>query len=125
MTNETVTLKQRSGDPVEGTAVVTRYAATDRTTRAGAIALGGILLGGLSIVVPGVHLISTWLLPLLGLGIAAYVHRIHARVGTVRGICPSCGEDMAIEDTGAVADEAVWVRCDRCTHPMELILRPQ
>lgn len=122
MSSEQVTLKQRQGDPVEAMAEVVRYGPGDRTTRAGTIAGAGVVLGGLSILVPGVHLISTWLLPLLGLGIAAYYYRIRAKVDRITGTCPNCGEAMSIGEVGTVTDEAVWVRCDKCSHPLELVL---
>ncbi|HHO50636.1 MAG TPA: hypothetical protein ENK18_07115 [Deltaproteobacteria bacterium] len=122
MSSEQVTLRQRKGEPVEATAEVVRYGSGERTTRAGSIAGAGVVLGGLSILIPGVHLISTWLLPLLGLGIASYYYRIRAKVGRITGTCPSCGEAMSISDVGTVTDEAVWVRCDKCSHPLELVL---
>ena len=122
MATETVTLAQREGEPVSGTAEVTRYSAAARAARAWGLAIAGIVIGAASIVVPGVHLISTWLIPLLAIGLALYVRRIRARVGLINATCPSCGEPMSIESPGAVADEAVWVRCDKCTHPLELRL---
>ncbi len=122
MATETVLLAPRQGDAVQGTTDVTRYGAGARAARAGGLLLGGLALGAATIVIPTVHLISTWLIPLLGAGVALYVYRVRARVGEITGTCPSCGEAMRIESPGAVADEAVWVRCDRCAHPLELRL---
>ena len=117
MAAHSIQLRPRDGEAVAATAEVVRYGPGDRTSRAGLIAGCGIALGAMSIVVPGVHLISTWLLPLLGLGIAAYVYRIEAKVGPIAGPCPSCGATMNIEAPGSVADEAVWVRCDQLSPP--------
>ena len=125
MAIETVELRQRTGDPVQGTAEVTRRSAAVRATLALGIAVGGTLLGVATIVIPGVHLISTWLFPLLAVGIAVYVSRIHARVGPVSGSCPACAEELSIPAPGSIADEAVWVRCAHCQHPLELRLREQ
>lgn len=111
-----------SATAVAGSAEVTRYSSARRLGRAGAVALGGVVLGGLSILIPGLHLISTWLLPLLGIGVAGWLLSVHARVGLVEGTCPSCGQAMRIEGTGHVGSEAVWVRCNHCQHPLELVI---
>ena len=122
MAIETVILAQRQGEPVQGTAEVTRYGAGARAARAWGLAIGGTVLGAASILVPGLHFVSTWLLPMLAIGLALYVVRIRARVGGITGVCPRCGEPMNVDSPGAVADEAVWVRCDQCMHPLELRL---
>lgn len=122
MATETLRLRTRDGREITGRAEVARVGASARLVRGGGLALGGLLLGGASIFVPGVHLISTWLIPLLAFGVAAYVVRIRARVGVVELTCPACGAEGRTEPVGALADEAVWIRCPSCAVPLELLL---
>lgn len=123
MATETVELRDRSGAAVEAQADLRRYSDAARMARGLPIAVGGVVLGACSILIPAVHLISTWLLPLLGGFIGWYVYRIRLVVGAVRGTCPKCGE--AFEAEGGTWDEreALWLRCNHCAHPLQLTPR--
>jgi len=122
MSQEKAQLRTRDDRIVEVSAIVKRYGTASRLLRGGGTVLVFGLLGLLTIPVPGVHLVMPWFLPLLGLGLGAYIARVSLYVGEVRGTCPDCSAEMVIEKSGAVArDEALWLRCPQCTLPMELL----
>jgi hypothetical protein len=91
----------RTRDRVEApvSVEITRYNLAIRLTRSLPIFVGSVILGAATIIVPGVHLISTWFIPLLGSGIALYVFRVHARIGTIDGRCPSCEAEFSHQST--------------------------
>jgi hypothetical protein len=122
MTVEASQLRTRDGRFVEAQAEVVRYGTAARILRGGGTVFGFTAVGLMTIVVPGVHLVLPWLLPLIGLGLGAYIGRVTMKVGEVRGTCPDCAAEMVIGKSGAVArDEALWLRCPACTLPMELM----
>ena len=116
--NETVHLGTRDGRRVAAEANITRYNEGQRLARALPVAIGGISLGAVSILVPAVHLISTWLLPLLGIFIASYIYKTTMVVGRVATSCPDCSAEVAIDKAGSVDDEPLWLRCPSCKLPL-------
>jgi len=126
MADEKTQLRTRDGRFIDADAYVKHYGAGARILRGGGTVVGFVCLGAFSILIPGVHLVLPWFLPLLGLGLGAYIARVSLYVGEVRGTCPDCDTDMVIEKSGAVAkDEALWLRCPHCTLPMELMKAPR
>ncbi|MCB9693953.1 MAG: hypothetical protein H6736_19265 [Alphaproteobacteria bacterium] len=117
---EEVTLEARKGGSGPATADIDRFSGGQRLMKALPIALGGLLLGAGSIVIPGVHLISTWAIPLLGFGIAWYYYSRVGAVGSVEGSCPACGEGMVAE--GGPWEDPMWVRCPKCNEPLQVKL---
>lgn len=123
--SEPIALRARSGARTEGTAVITRWSGPRRGARAISIAVAGLLIGMATVIIPAVHLVSTWLIPLLSLGIAWYVVQIRSRVDRVEGVCPSCGASISAGPFGAATDdEPLWVRCPSCTIPLEVQWAP-
>jgi hypothetical protein len=117
---EEVTLAARDGATTAGTAVVERFASGQRMTKAVAIGVGGTILGLCTIVIPGVHFISTWAIPLLSIGIAFYFYNKLGSIGAVAGECPACGAPVAAE--GGPWEDPMWVRCSACNAPVEVRL---
>lgn len=118
---EAITLRARDGACSDGQAQLTRWPLGVRAGRASAIAASGVLAGAASVIIPAVHLVSTWLIPLLSFGIAAYVLQVRARVDRIEGVCPKCGETLSAGPFGAATDdEPLWVRCPSCTLPLEV-----
>lgn len=74
--------------------------------------VGGLLGGLMFIIVPVVHLFTTWALPLGGilLGMRAYKRRLVFY--EVSGTCPACREP--IELIGGSADDDAWQVCPKC-----------
>ncbi len=117
---EPVSLKARDGTVVEGTAEVTRYTDGQRLSRALPVGIGGTILGLCTIVIPGLHFVSTWLVPLLSIGTAMYLYNRKGLLGVTRATCPSCGEQMQAE--GGPWEDPMYVRCNHCNTPMEVTL---
>lgn len=68
------------------------------------------------IVVPVVHLISTWLLPLVAILAAVNAIRTHARVSHVTGNCPACKGKLLLGGGRAVFP--VRDSCEHCGRPL-------
>ena len=117
---ESVQLAARGGGETVGNTEVTRFSSGRRMGQAAGIAVGGILLGAATIVIPGVHLISTWAIPLLSFGIAAYLFSRRGVIGAVTGECPSCHQQM--NSPGGAWEDPMWVRCNQCEAPVEVKL---
>ncbi len=121
MSAERAIVRSRDGRETEVSADIRRYGAGRRAGTAAAVFGTAVVLGASSIVVPGVHFVAPWLLPLLGGGIALYLYNRVAVVDRVRGPCPSCGEAFCIEERGALGNDPLWLRCPHCGAPMELV----
>lgn len=122
---ESISLRARDGSTSQGSAQITRWSTATRAGRAVAIACCGILCGAASIIIPAVHLVSVWLIPLLSLGIAAYVLQVRSRIERVEGSCPKCGAAVAAGPFGAATDdEPLWLRCPSCVAPLEVKWAP-
>lgn len=117
MPDQTITLKTRDGKTSSATGAVTHYSSAARAMRGGGVAVVGTVLGLLTIVIPVVHLISTWLVPLVSWVLGFYVYSIETVLGPVTGPCPACGEALELEG-GILADDT-WVRCGKCQAPMQ------
>ena len=117
---EDITLEDREGQSAGATALVDRYSSGARLGKGVGIAVGGLVLGAATIVIPGVHLISTWAIPLLAFGIAWYFYNKLGAVTEVQGTCPSCGASMQSE--GGAWEDPMWVRCSGCNTPLQVKL---
>ena len=120
---ETLQLMTRDGRSSTAQGRVRRYSSGARFARAGAIVLTGFMLGGLSIFIPVVHLISTWLLPLLSLAMAWYFAAVRVVIGQVSGPCPQCGESLTVKGGAQASD--LWVRCTSCATPFRFALHDE
>jgi hypothetical protein len=121
MAIEKTQLMTRDGRVIEAEAEITRYGSGARMVRGGGVVVVFFMLAAIFVFVPGLHLVTTWFLPLLGLGLGAYIGRVSLWVGEVSGECPDCNKAMVIGKSGPVAaDEALWLRCPHCTLPLEL-----
>lgn len=122
MAPELVRLHTRDRRVVDATAEITRYGLGVRLLRGGAIAAIAVVVGAVTIVIPVLHLVLPWAIPLAGLGVGAYVALQGVIVGEIRATCPDCGAPIAT--SGGTASEDVWIRCPTCTLPLRLeILR--
>ena len=121
MSTEAITLKHRDGRTVEAQATVRRYSAGSRTTKAAIILAICFTVGPATIVIPGVHFVAPWALPLMGIFIATYIYRRTAVIDVVEGTCPDCDAAMRIEESQPVGNETLYFRCPSCQTPLELI----
>lgn len=118
MASETVELKPRKGDSTSGLAVITRVPSGIRAAKAsGFVAVG--LLGVGTVVVPGVHFVGPWLIPLVGIGLGWSTWKKDKVVHSVNGSCPHCGASASWSDV--VVDDQIWERCPACREPIEVV----
>lgn len=113
MAQEPVVISNESGASRPGQAAdVARYSDVLRITIGTLYIVGGFVGAGMCIVVPVVHLISTWALPLFGIlmGVRAFKRRVV--IYQPAGVCPTCGQ--AIELVGGSVDDPSWQTCPRC-----------
>lgn len=91
---------------------VARYSDAARIAIGTLWIVGGLVGGTVCLVVPLVHLVSTWALPLLGIfmGMRAFKRRTVAY--QIACLCPACAEP--IELAGGSLDDASWQRCPKC-----------
>lgn len=120
---ETVQLHTRDKRTVEAEAEIDRKPEGVRVAKAAAILAAGLVAGVASIVVPVLHLVSTWALPLLGAAGAWFVYNQRIVIGRVRGTCPLC--DAALDAEGGPLEDPMWIRCQACQGPLRLELRPR
>jgi len=120
MASESIQLLTRDKQTAKAMAEITRYSDTTRLMRAGVVAIGGTVIGLCTIVIPVMHLISTWLIPLISWAIAWHIFGIQTVIGSVKGTCPGC--DKAIELDGGPLASDLWARCPHCALPMQYVV---
>ncbi len=91
---------------------VARHSAIARIGVASVYVIGGFLLAVPCIIVPVVHLVSTWGLPLLGILMAVRTWKREIVIYRARGKCPACHQP--IELNGGSTHDATWQVCPKC-----------
>jgi len=102
-----------------GSADVQRRSSAQRAVRAGALVVGGLATGTICIVIPIVHLVTTWALPLLGVLLAVREMRREVVITRLEGQCPAC-EAMIDERDRGRDDPAVQV-CPHCNRRLQIV----
>jgi hypothetical protein len=113
MPSEAVLIEHVAGDAARGEAAdVARYSDFARISIGVMWIVGGLLGGLMFIVVPIVHLITTWALPLGGilLGVRAFKRRLVFY--QISGTCPACREPIDL--IGGLVDDPAWQVCPKC-----------
>ena len=121
MATETVTLKTRDKREVEGTAEVTRINPASRTMYMFGFPVAGLVLGLMTIPIPGVHFVAPWALPLMGLIVGGYLAGRTGVVSDVKATCPDC-EESFVGEGGSLGNDALYVRCSACNTPLEVVI---
>ncbi len=120
MQAETITLIAPDGRETSGTAEVSRTTDAGRAIKAVLYAVGGLLLGGACIIVPFVHLVTTWALPIGGIWMAMRtMDRKHTFVA-IDGVCPSCGKPLHLIEQGV--DGGPTQDCPHCDQRLQVRL---
>lgn len=120
MTRETVTLRSAEGAESEGTAEVVRPSGVRRAIVATVFVVGGIVGGLAFIIIPIVHLFTTWALPLIGVLMAIRVMRRELSIHRLDGVCPACRNEIHEYDRGG--DDPAWQLCPRCDARLAIVL---
>ena len=116
----TVSLKGFGHPPTEGHVVVRTLDVRDRIMRAGAVAVGGLVLALVALPIPLVHFVLVPAALLLGLGWA--VVRLGQReiFASAEGVCPFCGTDQRLGIAGRVFRLPRRVYCRQCRRELDL-----
>ena len=115
MPQESITFVNPDGGEAPGTpgtAEVIRYSSVSRITRATLFVLAGLIGGTACIIVPVVHLFTTWGLPLIGILVAMRTMRKTVVVHQPEGVCPHCKEQIQLSGGALIDDE--WQVCPLC-----------
>ena len=97
------------------------HGSTSRTVKAAAIMVAGFAGGGACIIVPGLHLVTTWALPLLGIVLGLRAYRTQASIDGGQGACPACGKPIDLIPIKVGADLASMT-CPSCKEPVAIRL---
>src|SRR6187399_125714 len=89
MSEEIVCIQAPDGRQASGSAVFVHYSTGGRVTRAILYVFGGLVAGTACIIVPIVHLFSTWGFPLLGVVMAMRTMRRHFVIDRLDAVCPT------------------------------------
>ncbi len=108
-----VQLRNEGGATQEASGTWAVYDAKARGTKAVVFGVGGFLAAAPLVLVPVLHLVTTWLLPLLGLVAAVSAWRTDARLTRVKGTCPSCSEPITLD--GGRYTDAMHDSCPACS----------
>jgi hypothetical protein len=115
---ETITLRNTENTERPAQAEVFRYADAVRITKATMFLVGGFLFGAACILIPVLHFITTWALPLLGVVMFMKTIATRVEVRNIEGICPSCGEGFAL--SGGALHDPRWQVCPKCRQPLRI-----
>jgi hypothetical protein len=122
VTAETITLRSKEGATTEAQAEVVRYNSGARTGKMIGFIAGGLIGGAACILVPVLHLITTWALPLIGIIAGIRASKTHASITDVVGPCPACQKDTNLLG-GKVTDHAPTDQCRSCRALLEMVLQ--
>jgi hypothetical protein len=109
-------LRLETGDTAAATGVFETYDTAPRVAKALGVLLAGVGAGAALVVVPILHLVTTWALPLAGLLACLRIWRTHARVHSISGACPGCQEPLRLE--GGRAAFPLREDCPACHRPL-------
>ncbi len=116
-----LTIQTEGGDARPGSGTFTAIDDTARFGKAAAFLLGGLAGAAVFIVVPVLHLITTWALPLVGVVACAATLGTKSTLTDITGSCPGCGADISLK--GGKAVFPFRDACPDCSRP--LLLKPQ
>ncbi|MHC5025091.1 MAG: hypothetical protein ACYTGG_14505 [Planctomycetota bacterium] len=119
MTREAVTVRAADSGSAAADADVTRYGSLERSLKAGLYIAGGLIGGAACIIVPVLHLVTTWALPLLGILAGVRAARVEAIIRDIRGRCPACDEPIELAG-GSMGKEPMLAACPRCRAALEV-----
>ena len=110
MPEEPVVFETADGASGPAVAEIVRYGRGARISKAILYIVAGLVGGAACIIVPVVHLLTTWGLPLVGILMGVRALRTHERIVTVAGPCPGCGEPVELPG-GSMTDVRICSAC--------------
>lgn len=116
----TVDLKGFGRPPNEAKVVVQTLEFRDRLVRAGAVALGGLVLALIALPIPLVHFVLVPSALLLGLGWGALRLGQREIFSSAEGVCPFCGTEQRLGLAGRGFRLPRRVFCRNCRRELDL-----
>ena len=113
---EAITLSTPKKVSNEAQAEVVRSSAGTQLGKALALAIGGTVLGAMSILIPVAHFVTTWAIPLVSIFAAWHIYKMGPHIQRIVGTCPSC--EGAIDSEGGTAAPDLWIRCPHCNEAL-------
>ena len=114
----TLDFRAETGAVTDGSATIEHFSTPLRWVRATIFLVGGIGLGALLLVVPILHLITTWALPLAGAIACVGALRTRARLSNIQGSCPGC--EAPFTHNGGRAVFPMRIDCPSCRRPISI-----
>ena len=112
MAEEVVRWATEDGATGQAAAEVVRYSPTSRLMRSIGFVTVGLVGGLVCLIVPVLHLITTWGLPLLGIVLGMRAYRTEAKIFTITGPCPGCAEPIQLAGGAAHELDASCPECE-------------
>ena len=113
MAQEAVIIENARGETSAGEAAdAAHYSDAARITIGTLYIVGGLVGGTVCILVPIVHLITTWAMPLLGIVLGVRALKRRTVFYQITGVCPSCNKPA--EFNGGSIDDPKWQTCPMC-----------
>ena len=94
-------IRSQTGKSSDGQATLASIDPATRGGKAAAFVAAGVVGALACIWIPIVHLITTWLFPLLGAVMAWKIWTTEATFAEVAAACPECGAALPLKDKGA------------------------
>ena len=114
----TLLLRAETGAVTQGSATIEHFSTPLRWVRGTIFLVGGFGLGAALIVVPILHLITTWALPLAGAIACVGALRTRARLENIQGCCPGC--EASFSHNGGRAVFPIRIDCPDCRRPISI-----
>ncbi len=115
-----ITLRTQDGRIAAAAATIERYSEAARIGKAVGFFVGGFVMGGACIIVPVLHLITTWALPLAGIVLGLRTLKIEQKLTRINGTCPACTQRIELRDGPVKAN--IWRVCPECDKDLEIVL---
>jgi predicted RNA-binding Zn-ribbon protein involved in translation (DUF1610 family) len=119
MAQESVQLVAADGRTTRGTADITRTSPAIRKTWAFVVLVVGFAAGAVSVLIPILHLFSTWILPLAAILVAREIWRREFSITSLQGDCPNCGS--RITRGGRAMHNSPWQECPDCPAGLQVV----
>jgi hypothetical protein len=118
MSSATLQIRSQTGKSGRGAAELEGLADSARAGKAAAFAVAGLAGAAMCIWIPMVHLLTTWLLPLIGGAMAWKTWNTKAVFSSIEASCPECGAALAW--TGRGASFPLRDACAGCESQLEV-----
>ena len=109
-------IRVETGGASPANGVLETYATGPRMAKALVVLMAGIGGGIALVVVPILHLVTTWALPLAGILACVSILRTGSRVHSIAGTCPGCNETLHL--AGGRASFPLREDCPACRRPL-------